>query len=66
MAGVDVAFTELRAEPFQQLDLLGAELDLALAGGLLKPQQALLFGRQLVTGPHAADPSGGDLYALER
>ena len=66
MAGLDVAFAELGAEPFQQPDLFGVEIDLALTGGLLKPQQARLFGQELLTGPHAADPSGGDLHALER
>ena len=47
MAGVDVAFAELGAESFQQPDLLLAELDLALTGGLLEPQQPLLLVKSL-------------------
>ena len=54
------------SEALQQADLLGAQLDLALAGGLLEPQRPLLLGQQFVTRPHAADASGGDLHALER
>jgi hypothetical protein len=63
MAGLDVALAELRAEALQQADLLLRERDLALGGGLLQAQQALVAGQQAVAAPHPAHPAGGDLHA---
>jgi len=39
------------------LDLLLAELDLALGGGLLEPQQPIVLGEQAIALPHAAHPA---------
>src|SRR3546814_2470345 len=49
--GLDVALAELAAEALQETDLLVAEGDLALGGGLLQTQQALVAGQQAVAGP---------------
>ena len=69
IAGVprlDVTLAELGREPFQQPDLVVGELDLALCGGLLQPQQAFVPGQQIMPAPHAAHSARGDLHALER
>ena len=66
MGDADVAFAELGAESFEQPDPLAAELDQTLTRGLFKPQRALRLGQRLVMGTLAAQPSGGDLHALER
>ncbi len=55
--GLDVAFAELRVEAFEHADLLVGELDGALADMLLKAQQALVFGEQLVAIPDAPHPA---------
>jgi len=61
----DVALVELRREPLEQADLFLAELEPALGGGLLQPQQPLVLGEKPVAHPHAADAAGRDLDALE-
>src|SRR3546814_16410657 len=54
--GLDVALAELAAEALQETDLLVAEGDLALGGGLLQTQQALVAGQQAVAGPTSRAP----------
>src|SRR3546814_14162550 len=54
--GLDVALAELAAEALQETDLLVAEGDLALGGGLLQTQQALVAGQQAVEGPTPPAP----------
>lgn len=52
--GLDVALAEFRAEAFEQPGLLRGELDGPLGGGLLQPQEALVFRQQVVAAPDAA------------
>lgn len=63
--GFDVALAELRREPLEQADLLVGEVELALGGGLLQPQQPLVLGEKPVAHPHPADAAGRDLDARE-
>jgi hypothetical protein len=62
---LDVALAELRAEALEQADLLVGELELALGGGLLEAQQALVLGEQAVALPDAAHAAGRDLQAAQ-
>ena len=55
MRGFDVAFAELGAEAFEEPDLLLLQLDLALGGGLLQPEQPLVLGEQVMAGLYAPD-----------
>ena len=63
--GLDVALVELGREALQRLSLFRGELDLALGGRLLQPQQPLVIGQQVVALPHSARAAGGDPDALE-
>jgi len=45
--------------------LLLGELDLALGGGLLQPQQALVLGEQVMTPPDPEDTGRGHLDTLD-
>src|SRR5580765_7497102 len=63
--GFDVAFAELGAEAFEEPDLLLLQLDLALGGGLLQPEQPLVLGEQVMALPHPAHATGGDLYPFQ-
>ena len=56
LTGLDVAFAEPGAEPFQQPDLFVRKLDPAFRRGLFQPEQPLLLGQQVMAGPHAAYP----------
>jgi hypothetical protein len=51
---LDVAFAELRAEAFEQADLVVGQAEFALGGGLLQPQQPVVLGQQAVPLPDAA------------
>ncbi len=48
--GLDVTLAKLRAEAFQQANLLVRELGFACRGGLLQAQQALLLGQEARAG----------------
>src|SRR3546814_2309366 len=63
--GLDVALAELAAEALQETDLLVAEGDLALGGGLLQTQQALVAGQQAVAGPRSEEHTS-ELQSLMR
>ena len=64
--GLDVTFAELGAEALEEADLLIGEGDLALAGGLLQAQQAVVLGRRRLWAlPDASHAAGGDLDAAQ-
>ena len=46
VSGLDGAFADRGREPLQQADLLVDELNPALGGGLLQPEQPLLTGQR--------------------
>jgi len=58
--GFDVPASKFDRVALQQLDLLLAEHEGGIAGGLLQPQQAFGLGFQVVPHPDAADAAGTD------
>ena len=62
--GFDVAFSELRAEPFQQMDLFVSEFDPSLAHVVLKPQKTFDFGQKLMAAPDPSNATRADMDAL--
>jgi hypothetical protein len=49
----------LETEAFEQPDLFLLHLDLALARGFRRPEQALALGEQVGAGPHAVHAACG-------
>ena len=56
---------ETRAEALEQADLLVIELNGLLPVGFLEAQQAVVFGEQVVTLPHATHTTRTDIDALQ-
>lgn len=65
VAGLDVPLPELGTEALQEPYLVFGEGDFPLADRLLKAQEPLMLGHQLVTAPDATDTAGADLDAIE-
>jgi hypothetical protein len=60
--GLDVALAEFRRVTLQHTGLHLREFDLALGGGALQPQQALVLGEEIVAPLDAADAAGGETW----
>ncbi len=62
---LNLAFAKLGAEALEQANLLVVELNRLFPMGFLKAQQAVVFGEQIVTLPHATHAAGTDVDALQ-
>ncbi|MNG83050.1 hypothetical protein D3C71_733360 [compost metagenome] len=60
-----LAFAKLGAEALEQANLLVIELNGLLPVGFLEAQQAVVFGEQIVTLPHATHAAGTDVDNLQ-
>ena len=60
-----LAFAELGAEALEQANLLVIELNGLLPVSFLEAQQAVMFGEQIVTLPHATHPTGTFVDTLQ-
>lgn len=63
--GLDVAFAELGAEPFQGPHLFVREVELLLPDRLFQAQKALVFVQEVMAAPHPPDTTGGEIDARE-
>jgi len=65
VAGLDVALSELGAESLEETYLVFGEGEFPLADGLLKAQEPLMLGHQVMSAPNTTDTAGTDLNTIE-
>ena len=65
MRRLDVTFAKLRAEAFEQADLLIGQAQGTFGSGLFQSQQAFVLGQQSVALPDAAHAARRDLDAAQ-